>query len=138
MNNQARAGYKEHAHTADWELEVWAPDLPGLLEQAALGMYTLCGVKLGSGPHEYRRLSLPYQDAEGLLVGFLSELLFYSETERLAFNEFKLTLEHATLQAELSGAPILTLDKEIKAVTYNELEIKQTERGREARIVFDV
>jgi SHS2 domain-containing protein len=138
MNNQATAGYKELTHTADWELEVWAPDLPGLLEQAALGMYTLCGVKLGSGAHEYRRLSLPYQDAEGLLVGFLTELLYYSETERLAFDEFKLTLEEATLQAELGGAPILTLDKEIKAVTYNELEVKQTERGSEARIVFDV
>jgi len=26
-------GYREVEHTADWELEVWAADLPGLLEQ---------------------------------------------------------------------------------------------------------
>ena len=26
------AGYREVEHTADWELEVWATDLAGLLE----------------------------------------------------------------------------------------------------------
>ena len=138
MDHQPPAGFKENAHTADWELEVWAPDLPGLLEQAARGMYALCGVRLDCAPRSYRSLHLPYRDAEGLLVGFLSELLYFSEAERLAFDEFKLTLEVGTLQAELGGAPILALAKEIKAVTYNELEVKETARGVEVRIVFDV
>jgi SHS2 domain-containing protein len=39
------AGYREREHTADWELEVWAPDLPRLLEQAARGMYRLAGLR---------------------------------------------------------------------------------------------
>ena len=33
-------------HTADWELEVWAEDLSGLLEEAAGGMYELMGVEV--------------------------------------------------------------------------------------------
>ena len=40
---QPEFGFREHAHTADWELEVWAPDLPALLEQAAHGMYAISG-----------------------------------------------------------------------------------------------
>ena len=43
------AGYRELEHTADWELEAWADDLPGLLEQAARGMYALSGVRLDGG-----------------------------------------------------------------------------------------
>ena len=39
-------GYREIEHTADWELKVWAPDLRGLLEQAARGMYALSGIIL--------------------------------------------------------------------------------------------
>lgn len=138
MDHQLLAGFKEHPHTADWELEVWAPDLPGLLEQAARGMYALCGVRLDCVTRSYRSLRLPYRDAEGLLVGFLSELLYFSKSERLAFDEFKLSLEDGTLQAELGGTPILSLAKEIKAVTYNELEVKKTARGVKVRIVFDV
>ena len=45
---QPEFGFREHAHTADWELEVWAPDLPTLLEQAARGMYAISGVQLAA------------------------------------------------------------------------------------------
>ncbi|MFC2053874.1 archease, partial [Chloroflexota bacterium] len=31
------AGFREIEHTADWELEVWAPDILELLKQAAIG-----------------------------------------------------------------------------------------------------
>jgi hypothetical protein len=52
---QTEFGFREHAHTADWELEVWAPDLATLFVQAALGMYALSGVILQPG----RRLRKP-------------------------------------------------------------------------------
>ncbi len=62
------SGYKEIEHTADWELEVWAPDLLGLLEQAARGMYALSGTCLAPGTRLRRSLSLPANDPESLLV----------------------------------------------------------------------
>jgi SHS2 domain-containing protein len=141
-------GFREHAHTADWELEVWAPDLPGLLEQAGLGMYTLSGTRLETAPRQARHLDVYGIDAESLLVRFLSELLWLGEQENVAFDQFELSLSGETetldlhhslhLHADLEGAAIASLAKEIKAVTYHNLAVHQTGNGLEARIVFDV
>ena len=132
------AGYQERAHTADWELEVWAPDLPGLFEQAARGMASLSGVQLQPAPRQSRRLELDAIDAESLLVRFLEELLYLQSAEGLAFDVFRLGFQEWRLQADLEGAPLAHLDKEIKAVTFHNLKVQASERGWEVRIVFDV
>jgi SHS2 domain-containing protein len=136
---QAEFGFREHAHTADWELEVWAPDLPVLLEQAAWGMYALSGMQLAGSTPQQRSISLHAMDAEGLLVRFLSELLWFQQEERLGFDHFSIQVENnCNLQAHLVGSLILKLDKEIKAVTYNDLAVKVTSMGLSVNIVFDV
>lgn len=145
---ESRAGFREHAHTADWELQVWAPHLNGLLEQAARGMFSLSGMRLEDGPLQERTLSLDAIDAESLLVRFLGELLWLAEQEGLGFQTFELTIHgkdsppnprHALhLEARLHGSLIAGLDKEIKAVTYHNLAVRQTRNGFEAHIVFDV
>jgi SHS2 domain-containing protein len=132
------AGFRELEHTADWELEVWAPDLISLLEQAARGMYTLAGARLSDGPRRVRQLDLPMNDPESLLVSFLAELLFLGEQESLVFDTFDLAIEQNRLHAHLVGAPLVSIDKEIKAVTYHNLAIQKTSRGLQVRIVFDV
>ena len=132
------AGFREIEHTADWELEVWAPDLLALLEQAAIGMYTLEGVRLRAESRVDRSFSLPMEDAESLLVRFLGELLYLGEQENLAFDRFDLHLDAGWLHARLAGAAIETVRKEIKAVTYHNLAIRTTGKGLDVHIVFDV
>lgn len=138
MDPEGLAGFREIEHVADWELEVWAPDLTALLEQAARGMYTLAGLKLeGEQPIE-RSFRLEFQDAESLLVTFLNELLYYLEMERLVFERFDLVLEKDSLLARLSGTKIASPGKEIKAATYHNLEIRQSPAGLQAKVVLDV
>jgi SHS2 domain-containing protein len=132
------SGYRENPHTADWELEVWAGDLPGLFEQAARGMYALAGVSLKSGPRQVRHLELEAIDAESLLVQFLEELLYLQAMAGLAFDQFKLHVSQVKLGADLEGAPLATLQKEIKAVTFHNLHIQKEQRGLVVTIVFDV
>lgn len=138
------AGYQEIAHTADWELEVWAADLPGLLEQAARGMLHLAGARWQDSPPQVVRLSLHAADAESLLVSLLSELLFQMEQAGLGFSDFQLHIQELPYQAGLEctatlhAQPLLALDKEIKAVTYHRLKIASTPVGLRTRIVFDV
>lgn len=133
-----RSGYREVEHTADWELEVWAPDLLTLLESAAHGMYALAGVELEDGVHVERRISLPAEDPEQLLVAYLSELLWFGEQEKLGFDDFELQMSDNQLIARLKGAPIIAQSKEIKAVTFHNLAIRQVAAGLTANIVFDV
>ena len=132
------AGHREIEHTADWELEVWAPNLSTLLVEAARGMYRLMGVELASGPRIRRRIEVEAADREVALVGFLAELLYLAESEGLGFEAFDISMKERRLTAELEGAPIGSRSKEIKAVTYHRLEVRSTDRGLETRIVFDV
>lgn len=139
INNMGQeAGFAEQAHTADWELRVWGPDLAALLEQAARGMYRLTGARLKEGPWMRRKIEISFTEPESLLVDFLSDLLFRLESENLVFEQFDLVIEGNRLFANLSGAPLASLDKEIKAVTYHNLTVRKTERGLEANVVFDV
>lgn len=135
---QSSSGFRERAHTADWELEVWAPDLPSLFEQAARGMYALAGVRLMPEPIPERSFKLTAMDGESLLVRFLEELLYLLSMESLAFDGFDLRLAGWRLEARLTGARVASLDKEIKAVTYHNLVIQVGSHGLEVRIVFDV
>jgi len=133
------SGFREHEHTADWELEAWALDLPGLLEQSARGMVELSGMKLKTGEVSQRSITLRGLDAESMLVQFLSELLWFQQQENLGFNCFSIEVDDGfVLKAELQGASITSLDKEIKAVTYHNLQVVRTETGLNAVIVFDV
>ena len=131
-------GYREIEHTADWELEAWGPTLPDLFEQSARGMYQLSGAIIDRSARCEQQICLSAQDWESLLVSFLSELLFIGETKGTAFDGFEINLDAGMLKGRLSGGKLKALEKEIKAVTYHELQIEHDCPGFRVRIVFDV
>lgn len=131
--------FREIDHTADWALEVWAPTLPELFAEAARGMQALAGAVPGRSPRTRRAVRLTAGDAESLLVAWLQELLYLTESEGLAFDEFTIQgLSGERLEADVAGAPAQRLDKVIKAVTYHNLAIRADEAGLRVTIVFDV
>lgn len=138
MGSDGGFGFSEIEHTADWALRVWAPDLSTLFTQAALGMYWLMETALAEGQRVERRLALDSIDDEALLVDFLSELLYMGESEHLGFDVFSVEINATHLAAVLGGAPITVQKKEIKAVTYHNLAIRQAGAGLQVTIVFDV
>jgi SHS2 domain-containing protein len=131
-------GFHERAHTADWALEVWAPNRHDLLRQAARGMYALMHVHLRSEPRETYRFEIAAPDIESLLVTFLSELLYFTQRDDVGFDVFELWSEGDLLRVQVEGAPLDSIAKEIKAVTYHNLAVRETDRGLEATLVFDV
>ncbi len=132
------SGYTELDHTADWAVHVWAPDLPKLFEQAARAMYALTGAELRVRPRRFVPIQLDAPDAESLLVAFLSELLYLGEEQGLGFVRYELQVSATHLEGRLRSAPLNAQSKEIKAVTYHDLEIRSTARGVEVTIIFDV
>jgi SHS2 domain-containing protein len=134
--------FEELPHTADWAIRVTAPDLAGLFAEAARGMNALTGARPAPGPRARRTVNLSAPDAESLLVAFLSELVYAAEQEKITFTGFQVgTFERSggwELKAEMDGAPLASVDKTIKAVTYHNLKIRKTGRGYEVEIVFDV
>lgn len=103
----------------------------------------MAGIRLAEQPRVMHKFTLSAMDMDSLLVAFLSELVYYAEQDHLAFDQFdlKLSVENCLeycLCVELQGAPILSLDKAIKAVTYHNLQIRQKAQRYETEIVFDV
>ncbi len=131
-------GFEEIEHTADWALRVWGPDLPALCRAAAQGMYALMHTDLAAGPRRQHTFTLAAAEPEDTLIDFLSELLFRLEVDGLAFDHFDFTPQAGGWQVILQGAPVLRIGKEIKAVTYHNLEVRPTPHGLEAVLVFDV
>ena len=131
-------GFEEISHTADWSVHVWAQDLPSLFAESARAMNALSGIVTRNDPRQNRTFESEGADAESLLVAFLSELVFFQEQESLAFDRFDVKGEEPGLNIEMEGAPIASVDKAIKAVTYHNLKILRTAEGLETTIVFDV
>lgn len=130
--------FEEIQHTADWCLRVWAGDLPSLFTESALGMNLLAGMQPASGPPIHRSFRTSAPDIESLLVSFLSELLFIAEQEKIMFDQFDIQLTGDMLLVEMKGLPLNTVTKNIKAVTFHNLQVRRTARGVETEIVFDV
>lgn len=138
----ADAGFREMDHTADWELELWAPKLEGIIEQAARGMYEMSGLSYSGEVQASRRLEIAQPDRETLLVRFLSELLYFLQTDQLAFERFDFEVrdgeEAPVVSIFAMGRPVASMEKEIKAVTWHNVAVDKTDDGYTGRVTFDV
>jgi SHS2 domain-containing protein len=131
--------YEEIEHTADWAIKVRGRDIPALFTNAALGMMELAGVRMGDEVGQLRQVKQQAADSETLLVDWLHEVLLALEMEQLAFREIDLEITDGwTLVGSVRAVPIQSIEKPIKAVTYNELQIEEFSDGLEVTIVFDV
>ena len=140
LKSTQNADFEEIEHTADWALRVRGCDLRELLVNAARGMVSLIVADPAALPGDVEQaLELEAIDAESLLVDWLSELAYWAEAEMLVFHRFELhDVTSTSLRATIRGGHTPALTKHIKAVTYHNLDIVETENGVEATVVFDV
>jgi SHS2 domain-containing protein len=141
MIENKKSGFEELAHTADLEIRAWGEDMVSLFRQAAAGMIQLSGVEgLAEGISSVKQnISLKAMDYEGLLILFLEELLYRLTEDYMVYEIQKLSItSDYTLKAKLKGAQIKSYQRDIKAVTYHNLNIRSSADGYEVNIVFDI
>lgn len=131
-------GYEEVDHTADIALRIWGEDFQVLLQQAACGLYDLMGVTTEPGSQLKVQFDLSLETNETLFVDFLSELLYLVEEKGQAFDHFSFYESDNTLTVQASGHLVSSQDRHIKAVTFHDLDVEESDRGLEATITFDV
>lgn len=101
-------------------------------------MNYLSGIQIGARSKKEQVFHTTAPDQEALLVAFLSNLIYFAEYEKMGFNEFSIQLQADELTAAMKGAPLTSINKIIKAVTFHNLQIKKNKLGYEVDIVFDV
>jgi SHS2 domain-containing protein len=131
--------YHELDHTADLALHIHGRDLVEILAHAAAGMLSLADVQSADGERQTVPLQLQADDAEGLLVAFLEEILAHIELKRIVLQDYSLrVMDDWSLLGSAQGAPLTSLGKAIKGVTYHNLAIRSVDEGLEVTVVFDV
>ncbi len=130
---------EELEHTADLSIRVRGRDLAELFVNAARGMFGLMADLEAVEHSVQRQVQLHEMDAETLLVSWLSELLWFNEESGAAFARFEMqSLTQSDLQATAWGGSAPSQWKHIKAVTFHDLAIIETDDGYEVTLVFDV
>jgi len=133
-------------HTADIGIAAYGKTKREVFINAAKGMYNIITEdKRGFNENFSHNIKLRAENLEGLLVVWLSELLYLSETKLVVFNRFEIEeLSDYQLTGKVFGKRIdqsgHKIKREIKAVTYHRLEIKKdNESGLwRAQVIFDI
>ena len=134
--------YRELEHTADWAVRVWGDSLAALFEHAAEAMFELQGADLAAEAVQATVTHCQAPDLEALLVSWLSELLYHSETGDVVYTRFAVEITDDAvkgfrLSALANGYPGRGPLSHVKAVTYYDLSVEDTENGWEATVTFD-
>lgn len=125
-------------HTADLAIVVRGADLPALFANAARALFAMM-TEPPAAMDRVREISLESIDTDGLLVDWLNELIYLHEVEEETYAEFRVTsFTPTSLTAQAIGGATLRKLKTIKAATYHDLTITETDQGTEAHLVFDV
>lgn len=132
------SGYEEIDHTADIALRVWGEDFHTLLSHSAKGMYELMGITIKPESQIENTFQIESGVKETVLVDFLSEVLFLAEDRGQVYQSFSFSQEDATLDVHASGHKVESIRRNIKAVTFHDLDIMETDQGLETTITFDV
>lgn len=130
-------------HTADVGVTVHGASLAEVFAKAAVALFSLMVTLAGVQEREERQIEVEARDWEGLLVNWLSELLYYLDAQELLFRRFEiLELEPYRVRAKAFGERI---DRErhelhfgVKAVTRHLLELGKADGGYRAQVLFDI
>jgi SHS2 domain-containing protein len=140
--------YELFEHTADVGLKIEGNSLAAALAEAGRGFSSLIVENLDDlHPVVSVRIELPLTDRSSdgldyLLFDWLSALLQEFEASGRVFSRFDIQENVDGIVAECGGEPIdperHRLCHEIKAVTYHQLEFRQTDEGYAGRVILDV
>jgi len=130
-------------HTADMGLRIRAATMPGLLQPAADALYAAIGTLVPGAGEAPRRIELSGGEPAELLRDFVTELLVLFEYESLICTAVTSpVLKTSLLAAQCVLAPVdperTDFSREVKAVTYHELAIRQVDGGYEATMIIDI
>ena len=129
-------------HTADIAVEATGPDLDAVFAAVADG---LAAAHVETVPDSGDRFSLSVtaESREALLFDYLDDLIYERDVRAVLPVDNEATVseddEEWTCEASARGVPLAELSaREVKAVTYSEMDLSRTDTGWHAYVVLDM
>jgi SHS2 domain-containing protein len=136
--------YEIVEHTADVGIRAWGKDPKELFAHMAEGMLDLMVPLHAVEEKQSHRVCVEARDWESLLVAWLKALLYLFDTQHFVGKRIEFSsLTPTQLDSVVWGEPLDLLKhpvgKEVKAVTYCDLTVRQESDGTwYAQVIFDV
>lgn len=137
--------YKYLEHTADIKFQAYGKSLEQAFGNAALALSNVIVDTKNVKKKIKKTIEVEGEDLKSLLYNFLEEFLFLLDTENFLLskvNNIKINKKNNNyeLTAIVSGDNVINYKTkgDVKAVTYNEMEIKQEKNKVMLQVVLDV
>jgi SHS2 domain-containing protein len=135
-------GFTLREHTADVAVEATGDSLGSAFAAAADGMAAAMCEEIPDGGRR-REVSVTAEGREALLFDYLDELIYERDVRGVLPVDNEGSVEQDgdawRFDGSYRGVPLDTVDaRDLKAVTYSEMEIAETAEGWRAYVVFDV
>ena len=130
-------------HTADMGIEITGSDPADLFSKAGRALIHIMLGDIQSKGQDTMNISLAGEDLSDLMVRWLTEILYLFEGEHLITTDIVIDdLSSATLNASLVITPFdpsrHEVLREIKAVTYHQIDVALQDGIWKARVIFDL
>ncbi len=130
-------------HTADIGIKVRGFSRKEMFENAARAMFDLIVDLDTVETRDQMAIEIRGGELEELLADWLRDLLYRYNGDKYLLKEFKIEkISPRGLKARVRGEKLdmsrHSLRREIKAVTYHDLEIRKLNREWQAQIIFDI
>jgi SHS2 domain-containing protein len=124
--------FKFFEHTADAKFQAYGKNMEEAFSNAALAMFSIITDTKKINKEVEKEIKAKGTDLKSLLYNFLEELLFLLDTDNFLLNKIeKITIKEINNKFKLDSIAIgdkadkYETSGDIKAVTYNEMEIKE-------------
>lgn len=134
--------YRLIEHTADMGIEATGESRADLFRQAALALREMISGAEGASREE-RAVEIEGGDVSELMVRWLNEILFLFETRGFFPADFHIDeIGEKNMRARVAGEPFDRdrhfVEREVKSVTYHQLEVGRSDGIWKARIFVDL
>ncbi|WP_276301799.1 archease [Halorussus lipolyticus] len=135
--------YELRDHTADVAVEVTGPTLESVFAGAGDGLAGAMCDEIPESVGDRFDFEVRAEAREALLFDYLDQLIYERDVRSVlpVDNEVEIREEGGewVLEASARGVPLADVSaREIKAVTYSEMALEETDSGWRAYVVFDV
>jgi SHS2 domain-containing protein len=133
--------FKFLEHTADAKFVAEGKDIEEVFKNSALALKEAICDKIKVKEEKTKKIIVEGKDFESLLYNFLEEIIYLLDAEHFLISDVKeIKIRNLKLNAVISGdkASNYKFTNEVKAVTYNEMFVKQGKGKWTAQVVIDV
>jgi len=130
-------------HTADIGFEAFGATVEEVFSNSARALVSLIVDPLSIVPCDATTIHVESSGAENLLVNWLSEILYFFDAEGRVFRDFDVQLiDGKSLTAVARGERFdrarHQVNVQVKAITYHQLVLEQTQEGWHSRVYVDI